>query len=120
MLVFADLVEEARTAIEAWLALARARAWPLATAFGATVATLAALYRGDVSEAVASARGAVVPSAGIRLAPVSGFLVEALTERAEFELARAELVEHGLAGELPDVWATTPLLLARVAARGRR
>jgi DNA-binding CsgD family transcriptional regulator len=114
VLVFADLVDEAREAIEGWLALARARAWPLATAFGATVATLAALYRGEVSEAVASARGAVVPGAEVRLAPVSvGFLLGALTERGEYELAHAELKEHGLGGDLPDVWATTPLLLAR-------
>ena len=114
VLVFADLADEAHGAIEDWLALARARAWPLAAALGATVATLAALYRGDVSEAVASARGAVAPGSEMRLAPVSvGFLVDALAERGDYDLARAELAGHGLDGDLPEAWATTPLLLAR-------
>ncbi|HEY7630570.1 MAG TPA: AAA family ATPase [Thermoleophilaceae bacterium] len=114
VLAFADHAEEARVAIEDWVALARSRAWPLAIVFGSTVATLAAVYRGAVSEAVASARGAVAPDAEIRLAPITiAFLVEALIERGQIDEARAELAVRGLADELPGGWATTPLLLAR-------
>jgi hypothetical protein len=43
---------------------------------------------------------------------LGAFLVEALIERGEIELTRAELAERGLDGELPLLWATTPLLLA--------
>ena len=114
VLVFADLADEARSAIEEWLATARARAWPLAIALGATAATIGCLYRGAISDALASARGAVTPGTEIRLAPVSiAFLLEALSERGEIVAARAELEQRGLAGELPYAWATTPLLLAR-------
>ena len=114
VLVFADLADEARIMVDEWLAFARARAWPLAVGLGATVATLACLYRGAVSEAVASATGAIITGAQIRLAPVSvAFLVQALVERGDLEAARSELVQGGLDGDLPYTWATTPLLLAR-------
>jgi DNA-binding CsgD family transcriptional regulator len=114
VLVFADHAEEAREAIDSWLAMARERAWPLAAALGGSLATLGALYRGAVSEAVASGWGAALPGAEIRLAPVTvAFLVEALIERGEIDAARAELAERGLDGEVPYAWATTPLLLAR-------
>ncbi|MGZ4181523.1 MAG: AAA family ATPase [Solirubrobacteraceae bacterium] len=114
VLVFADLAEEARRAIEAWLALARRRAWAVGVVLGSTTAALGAVYRGAISVAIASARGAVAPGADIRLAPITtGFLVEALIDRGEIELARTELAERGLDGELPYAWATTPLLLAR-------
>jgi DNA-binding CsgD family transcriptional regulator len=114
VLAFADHADEARTAADAWLALTRRRVWPLGAALGSTTAALAALYRGSVSEAVANARGAVGPSAEIRLAPISvAFLVEALIERGEIALALRELSDRGLDGELPDGWAPTPLLLAR-------
>ena len=114
VLAFADFADEARSAIEQWLALARARAWPLATVLGATAATLASLYRGAVSEALASAWEAASAGTGMRLAPVTiAFLVEALVERGQLDEARAELARRGLDGELPHAWATTPLLLAR-------
>jgi DNA-binding CsgD family transcriptional regulator len=114
VLVFADLADEARAAIEDWIALARTSAWPLAAVLGATTATLASLYRGAVSEAVASASAAVSPDAEIGLAPVTiAFLVEALVERGQIDEAMSELRERGLDGELPYAWPTTPLLLAR-------
>ncbi len=114
VLAFADLAQHARDASERWLATARARAWPLAIVLGSTTSALAALYRGDVSDAVASASEGVVPNAEIRLAPITvAFLVEALAERGDFEAARAELATRGLDGPLPYAWATTPLLLAR-------
>ncbi len=114
VLVFADHADEARDAIEDWLALARSRAWPLATVLGATVATLASLYRGAVSDAAASASGAVSPGMEVRLAPVTiAFLVEALVERGQIVEAESELAQRGLDADLPYAWATTPLLLAR-------
>lgn len=114
VLTFADLAEEAWSASEARLALARRLGWPLGVATASTCAALTALYRGSISQAVASARGAMALGAEIRLAPVTvGFLVEALVERGETELALNELAERELDGELPAAWATTPLLLAR-------
>jgi DNA-binding NarL/FixJ family response regulator len=114
VLVFADHADAARTRIDTWLALARSHVWPLGVSVGSTCASLAALYRGSVGEAVAHARGAVAGDAEIRLAPITvAFLVEALIERGELDLASSELAERGLDGELPLAWATTPLLLAR-------
>jgi DNA-binding CsgD family transcriptional regulator len=114
VLTFADLADEAQQATDRWLAMARGRVWPLGVVLGSTTGSLAALYRGRISDAVASARGAIEPGAEIRLAPVTlAFLVEALVERGEIEAARAEIAERGLDGDLPLAWATTPLLLAR-------
>jgi DNA-binding NarL/FixJ family response regulator len=114
VLVFADHADAARTQMDSWLALARSHVWPLGVSVGSTCASLAALYRGSVGEAVAHARGAVAGDAEVRLAPITvAFLVEALIERGELGLASRELAERGLDGELPLAWATTPLLLAR-------
>lgn len=50
----------------------------------------------------------------MRLAPISlAFLIDALIERDEFDAARVELANRGLAGGLPELSATTPVLLAR-------
>lgn len=114
VLAFADYTEEAQRAVDEWLAVARARAWPLAVILGATIATISCLYRGAVSEAAASGWSAVTTGVEIRLAPVTiAFLVEALVERGELAVARSELSRRGLDGDLPYAWATTPLLLAR-------
>lgn len=114
VLAFADLAEEARRATVAWLALARRIGWPLGIATASTCDALSALYRGAVSEAIASARGSITPGSEIRLAPIAvAFLIEALIERGEIALARSELAERQLDGTLPETWATTPLLLAR-------
>jgi DNA-binding CsgD family transcriptional regulator len=114
VLAFADLAEEARNAFDEWLANARARARPLATVLGATTASLACLYRGAVSEAVAHAWSAANPGVEIWLSPVSvAFLVEALIERGDLDAAHQELTARGLDGELPIAWATTPVLFAR-------
>ncbi len=114
VLAFADLADEAREATDAWLAQAQRLGWPLAVMTGSTCGALGALYRGAISEAIASARGASTPGADIRLAPiVVAFLIEALIERGETAAAVSELAERGLDHELPQSWATTPLLLAR-------
>jgi DNA-binding CsgD family transcriptional regulator len=114
VLAFADLAEEARKAFDGLLANARARAQPLATVLGATTASLAALYRGAVSEAAAHAWSAANPGVEIWLSPVSvAFLVEVLIERGDLDAARQDLTARGLDGELPVAWATTPVLFAR-------
>jgi DNA-binding CsgD family transcriptional regulator len=114
VLTFADQAEEARHRIDEWLAIARRQVWPLGVSVASTCGSLAALYRGAVGEAVAHARGAIAGNADIRLGPITiAFLVEALIERDEVELARRELADRSLDGELPLSWATTPLLLAR-------
>jgi DNA-binding CsgD family transcriptional regulator len=114
VLAFADHAEEAQTRIDDWLALAQRNVWPLGVSVGSTCASLAALYRGSIGDAVAHARGAVAGDAEIRLAPVTvAFLIEALIERAEIDLAFQELAERELDGTLPLIWAGTPLLLAR-------
>jgi DNA-binding CsgD family transcriptional regulator len=114
VLAFAGLTDEARRAIEDRLTLARRLGWPLGVGTASTAAALVALYRGSISEAIASAWGALTPGAEIRLAPITvGFLVEALIERGDTELALAEITERSMGGELPGTWATTPLLLAR-------
>jgi DNA-binding CsgD family transcriptional regulator len=114
VLTFADLADEAWAITKAWLAPAQRLGWPLGVATASTSAALTALHRGAISEAIASARGAIVPGAEIRLAPITvAFLVEALIERGDLELARRELSERHLDDELQQAWATTPLLLAR-------
>ena len=114
VLVFADEPQEAARRIDVWLDMARREVWPLGIAMGATCGSLAALYRGDVGEAVAMARDAVAGNAEIRLAPITvAFLVEALIERSEVALAAEELQGRDLEGPLPGTWAMTPLLLAR-------
>jgi DNA-binding CsgD family transcriptional regulator len=114
VLVFADHADTAQARFADWLAQARSHVWPLGVSVGSTCASLAALYRGAVGEAIAHARGAAAGDAEIRLAPITvAFLVEALIERGELDLASKELSERGLDGELPLAWATTPLLLAR-------
>lgn len=113
-LAFADLVEEGWRATEDRLALARRLGWPLGVGTASTCAALVALYRGSISDAIANARGAMTPGAEIRLAPITvAFLVEALIERGDTELALKEIAERCLDGELLATWATTPLLLAR-------
>ena len=94
VLAFADLAEEARRATDAWLTQAQRLGWPLAVMTGSTCGALSALYRGAISEAIASARGASTPGAEIRLAPiVVAFLIEALIERGETAAAVSELTD---------------------------
>ncbi len=94
VLAFADLAEEARQATDAWLAQAQRLGWPLGVVMGSTCGALSALYRGAISEAIASARGGVTPGTEIRLAPIGvAFLIEALIERGETTAALSELAE---------------------------
>ena len=53
VLAFADHADAARTRLDSWIALARSHVWPLGVSVGSTCASLAALYRGSVGEAVA-------------------------------------------------------------------
>lgn len=114
VLAFAGLPEEAWRAIQGRLEIARRLGWPLGIASASTCASLTALHLGWISEAVASARGAMTPGAETQLAPITlAFLIEALIERGDTAAARDELCQQGLDGELPPIWPTTPLLLAR-------
>ena len=48
VLLFAGLSDEARQGADTWLRLAQQRGWPMASALAATVASLTALYDGEV------------------------------------------------------------------------
>ena len=114
VLAFAGLPEEAWSAIERRLEIARRLGWPLGVSSASTCASPIALSLGWISEAVASARGAMTPGAEMQLAPVTlAFLIEALIERGDIASAWDELCQQGYDGELPLSWPTTPLLLAR-------
>jgi DNA-binding CsgD family transcriptional regulator len=114
VLTFAGLPEEAWPACRDCLARARQAGWPLGIATASTSVALTALHLGWISEAIASARGAIIPGGDIPFASITvAFLVEALVERGDTTAANNELTRHGLDGELPLTWPTTPLLLAR-------
>ena len=114
VLSFAGLPEEAWRAIQGRLEIARRLGWPLGIASASTCASPIALHLGWISEAIASARGAMTPGAEMQLAPITlAFLIEALIERGDTAAAWDELRQQGHDGELPLIWPTTPLLLAR-------
>ncbi len=114
VLSFAGLPEEAWRAIQRRLEIVRRLGWPLGIASVSTCASPIALHMGWISEAIASARGAMTPGAEMQLAPITlAFLIEALIERGDTATAWDELRKQGHDGELPLIWPTTPLLLAR-------
>ena len=114
VLAFAGLPDEAWQAIRNRLETARRLGWPLGIAASSTCASLIALHLGWISDALESARGALAPGTEIPIAPVTlAFLIEALIERGETGAAFHELAHHGLDGQLPLNWPSTPLLLAR-------
>ena len=114
VLTFAGCPDEAWRANQACLTAAQRLGWPLGIATASTCAALTALHLGWISEALASARGAIPPGTDVALTPITiAFLIEALIERGDAAGACEELSEHGLDGELPLIWPTTPLLLAR-------
>ncbi len=114
VLTFAGLPEEAWPACRDCLARARQAGWPLGIATASTSAALTALHLGWISEAIASARGAIIPGGDVPFASITvAFLIEALIERGDTTAANEELIRYGLHGELPLTWPTTPLLLAR-------
>jgi DNA-binding CsgD family transcriptional regulator len=105
VLVFADLYDEASDAIGSWLQPAQRRGWRHSTAMTATIASLLACRRGDISDAIAWARQGLDAGADTWLMPIAtGFLVLALIERGDLELARTELEQRGLAAELMPTW----------------
>lgn len=119
VLAFAGFPLEAWQAIQTFLESAQRSGWLSAVATSSTCASLAALHLGWISEAVASARGPIPPGSEALFGPISlAFLIEALIERGETELAEHELSSNGAAGELAPIWPTTPLLLARGRLRG--
>ncbi len=114
VLTFAGHPEEAWRATQAWLRTAQRLGWPLGVATASTCAALTALQLGWISEALASARDGITPGSDVALAPVTAaFLIEALIERGDVAGAHNELAQHGLDGELPLTWPTTPLVFAR-------
>lgn len=113
VLICADLYDEASVAIEAWLESAQRRGWLHSSAIAASVASLLALRRGAVSEAIASARQALDAGADTWLMPIAtGFLVLALIERGDLAQAQAELEQRRLSAELIPIW---PFNVARYA-----
>ncbi len=114
VLAFAGLPKEGWQATQSALGTARRLGWPVGIAAASTCAALIALQLGWISEALASAREAMIAGTEMPLAPVTvAFLTEALIERGETDAAEKQLVALGLDGELELAWPTTPLLLAR-------
>lgn len=114
MLVFADQSEEAKVLIERSVQQAQDRGSPLDSAIALAPAAFAALYRGDITAAVAFARGALDLTGGTawsQLALVT--LIDALVERAEPELAMRELADRGLDSDLTAGWSETMLRYRR-------
>ena len=105
VLLFADHSAEARAAVQAWLQLAQQEGSQQAVAVAAGLMSLVALYRGEVSEAVAFGQQAIADTANLWISTiVSSFVVRAQIDRSEIEQARALLAGTGLTGELPPTW----------------
>ncbi len=106
VLLFADLDGEARVAAQAWLRLAQERGWPLSSAMAAVVASLTALYCGEVSEAAAYGQQAMGEGTGeVWISSIAAaFLVLALIDRGAPAEARAVLAARGLSGDLLPTW----------------
>jgi DNA-binding CsgD family transcriptional regulator len=113
-LAFADLPDEGALAADEWIATAERAAWPLGAALCSAAAALAALHRGTIGDAVAHARRAVTPGMDVFPAPVNvAWLVEALVEHGELDVAFDELAGRGFMGELPFMWAMASVFQAR-------
>ncbi len=114
VLTFAGCPEEAWQATQIWLTKSQRLGWPLGIATASACAALTALQQGLISQALASARGATTPGTDLAFTPITAaFLIEALIERGDTAGACEVLAQHSLDGELPLIWPTTPLLLAR-------
>jgi DNA-binding CsgD family transcriptional regulator len=113
VLLAADLGAEARSSARDWLHLAGSRGWQLSAAIAASVASLTALYCGDITEAVGYGEQATETANDAWIAPISAaFLIPALLERGEVARAQAVLAERNLAGELAPTW---PFVVVRHA-----
>jgi DNA-binding CsgD family transcriptional regulator len=114
VLLFADLNGEAADGAHAWLRLAQQRGWPLASALAASVASLIALYDGDVRQVLAYGQQAAAGDDWISVMGTA-WMILALIDRGPVDQARAMLAAGNLAGQLEPTW---PYNVARWA-RGR-
>ena len=104
VLLFAGLSGEAREGAQTWLRLAQQRGWPLASAIAATVASLIALYDGDVRQALAYGQQATTGGGGWISMMATAFMIPALIDQGAIEEARALLTAGDLDGELGPTW----------------
>ena len=119
-LLRADALDAAERAIELYTAEAHAHGGGFSSGASYLNAELA-FVRGDVARAEPDVRAAVE---GGRLGGALGvfpnwvgLLVEVLVERDELGAAERELLDSGLAGDLPDDWWLIPLLFSRARLR---
>jgi DNA-binding CsgD family transcriptional regulator len=118
VLLFADLGAEARQGARAWLRLATERGWPLSCAVAASVASLIALYRGEVSEATAYGQQAMEGTSEVWISSIAtAFLIPALIASDARAAAHAVLTARGLTGELGSTWPYVVLRHARGCLR---
>jgi DNA-binding CsgD family transcriptional regulator len=115
VLLFGGRSGEAREGAQTWLRLAQQRGWPLASAIAATVASLIALYDGDVQQALAYGQQATTGGGDWISMMAAAFMIPALIDRGAIEQARALLAAGNLNGQLGPTW---PYNVAR-HARGR-
>jgi DNA-binding NarL/FixJ family response regulator len=115
VLLFGGRSGEAREGAHTWLRLAQQRGWPLASAIAATVASLIALYDGDVQQALAYGQQATTGGGDWISMMATAFMIPALIDRGAIEQAGALLAAGNLNGQLGPTW---PYNVVR-HARGR-
>ena len=103
VLLFAGLSGEAREGADTWLRLAQQRGWPLASALATTMASLIALYDGDVQQTLAYGQQATTCGGWISVM-ATAFMIPALVDRGAIEEARALLAAADLSGPLGPTW----------------
>ncbi len=103
VLLFAGLSDEARQGADTWLRLAQQRGWPMASALAATVASLTALYDGEVGQALAYGQQAMTGGSWISVM-ATAFMIPALIDRGGIDEARALLAAGNLTGPLGPTW----------------
>jgi DNA-binding CsgD family transcriptional regulator len=102
-LLFAGMSGEARQGAHTWLRLAQQRGWPMASALAATVASLTALYDGEVGQALAYGQQAMTGGNWISVM-ATAFMIPALIDRGAVDEARALLAAGNLTGPLGPTW----------------
>jgi DNA-binding CsgD family transcriptional regulator/tetratricopeptide (TPR) repeat protein len=116
--LFADCLDEAQRAVQAWLGRAQDSGLPLASSVAASFASLVALHAGAVSQSAAWARQALDASGSLWASPIAvSLLVLGLIERGNTQQAHDELAARGLTGELPPTWPANRLRYARGCLR---
>jgi hypothetical protein len=105
VLLFADLLAEARAGAGVWLQLAQQQGSQPSVAVATSFASLVALYGGEVSESVAFGQQAIAGTPNVWISTISAaFVARALAERGELAEARALLAGLDLAGQLAPTW----------------